>query len=292
MTDLVDTVPSSSPVQYRTGSRRAAFRLFHNPLGLTSAVVVVVVILIAALASVISPYGPGDANFVALTQKPGTAGYLLGTDNLGRDILTRTFYGMQASLLVGVISVLVAIVIGVPLGLLAGSNRYLDAVISRLSDVTLAFPALIVALGLAAINGASLTNAAIAIGVSYVPVITRVVRVETLRIGALDFVTSARVQGAGKYRILSRYVLPNALSPLIVQTTMIIPTAILGEAGLSFLGLGLQPPMPSLGVMLAEAQQYFTVAPWAAVVPGLAILVMCLSFNVLGDALRDALDVH
>jgi peptide/nickel transport system permease protein len=291
MTDLVDIVPSA-PVEYRTGSRRAAFRLLRNPLGLTSAIVVVVVILIAALASVISPYGPGDANFLALTQRPFTAGYLLGTDNLGRDILTRTFYGMQASLLVGVISVLVAIVIGVPLGLLAGSNRYLDAVISRLSDVTLAFPALIVALGLAAINGASLANAAIAIGVSYVPVITRVVRVETLRIGALDFVTSARVQGAGKYRILSRYVLPNALSPLIVQVTMIIPTAILGEAGLSFLGLGLQPPMPSLGVMLAEAQQYFTVAPWAAVVPGLAILLMCLSFNVLGDALRDALDVH
>ena len=291
MTELVD-VEKSTSIQYRTGSKRAFYRLVHNPFGLSSAIVVVMIILIASLAAVISPYGPGDANFGALTQRPGTAGYLLGTDNLGRDMLTRTFWGMQASLLVGVISVLVAIIIGVPLGLLSGSNRHIDAVVSRLSDVTLAFPALIVALGLAAINGANLTNAAIAIGVSYIPVITRVVRVETLRISALDFVTSAKVQGAGQYRILSRYVLPNALSPLIVQVTMIIPTAILMEAGLSFLGLGLQPPMPSLGVMLAEAQQYFTVAPWAAVVPGLAILVMCLSFNILGDALRDALDVH
>lgn len=291
MTYLVD-LEKSTPTQYRTGSKRALYRLVHNPLGLTSAIAVATIILIATLAAVISPYGPGDANFAALTQRPGTAGYLLGTDNLGRDMLTRTFYGMQASLLVGVISVLVATVIGVPLGLLSGSNRFLDSVISRLSDVTLAFPALIVALGLAAINGASLANAAIAIGISYIPVVTRVVRVETLRIGALDFVTSARVQGAGQFRILSRYILPNALSPLIVQVTMIIPTAILGEAGLSFLGLGLQPPMPSLGVMLAEAQQYFTAAPWAAVVPGLAILVMCLAFNILGDALRDALDVH
>lgn len=291
MTELVE-VEKSTSIQYRTGSKRAFYRLFHNPLGLSSAIVVVIIVLIASLAAVISPYGPGDANFGALTQRPGTAGYLLGTDNLGRDMLTRTFWGMQASLLVGVISVLVAIVIGVPLGLLSGSNRYIDAVVSRLSDVTLAFPALIVALGLAAINGANLTNAAIAIGISYIPVITRVVRVETLRISALDFVTSAKVQGAGQYRILSRYVLPNALSPLIVQVTMIIPTAILMEAGLSFLGLGLQPPMPSLGVMLAEAQQYFTVAPWAAVVPGLAILLMCLSFNILGDALRDAHDVH
>jgi len=291
VTELVE-VEKSTSIQYRTGSKRAFYRLFHNPLGLSSAIVVVIIVLIASLAAVISPYGPGDANFGALTQRPGTAGYLLGTDNLGRDMLTRTFWGMQASLLVGVISVLVAIVIGVPLGLLSGSNRYIDAVVSRLSDVTLAFPALIVALGLAAINGANLTNAAIAIGISYIPVITRVVRVETLRISALDFVTSAKVQGAGQYRILSRYVLPNALSPLIVQVTMIIPTAILMEAGLSFLGLGLQPPMPSLGVMLAEAQQYFTVAPWAAVVPGLAILLMCLSFNILGDALRDAHDVH
>ncbi|WP_233205689.1 ABC transporter permease [Cryobacterium sp. Y82] len=291
MTELVE-VEKSTLIQYRTGSKRALYRLVHNPLGLSSAIVVVIIILIASLAAVISPYGPGDANFGALTQRPGTAGYLLGTDNLGRDMLTRTFWGMQASLLVGVISVLVAIAIGVPLGLLSGSNRYIDAVVSRLSDVTLAFPALIVALGLAAINGANLTNAAIAIGISYIPVITRVVRVETLRISALDFVTSAKVQGAGQHRILSRYVLPNALSPLIVQVTMIIPTAILMEAGLSFLGLGLQPPMPSLGVMLAEAQQYFTVAPWAAVVPGLAILLMCLSFNILGDALRDALDVY
>ncbi|MEB4613679.1 ABC transporter permease, partial [Leucobacter sp. M11] len=173
---------------------------------------------------------------------------------------------------------------------LAGYWRWLDAIVSRLTDVMLAFPFLIIAVGLAAINGASLGNAAVALGIAQIPTMIRVVRAETFRVKELDYVLNAQAMSAGPVRILGGHVLPNVVSAIIVQATVIIPVAVIGEAILSFLGLGIQPPDASLGIMLSDAQQYIFRAPSAAVFPGLAIMVICLAFNLFGDALRDAFD--
>lgn len=261
-----------------------------NRLGLTGGVMLAIVVLAAITAPLVAPHDPTETHFDLPFQVPFTVGFGLGTDDLGRDILSRTLYGVQVSLVVGALSVLVAVVVGTPLGLLAGYWRWLDAIISRLTDVALAFPFLIIAVGLAAISGPSLSNAVVAIGVSHVPAMIRIVRGETLRITSADFVTSARTLDAGGARIITQHVLPNCVSAIIVQATVIMPVAVIGEALLSFLGLGIQPPTPSLGIMLSDAQQYLGQAPWAAVVPGIAIAVICLGFNLFGDALRDALD--
>ena len=265
-------------------------RLVRAPLALTGMTVLMVAILAALLAPVIAPYPAAQTNFDAAFSPPGTPGFLLGTDSLGRDILSRILYGTRASLTVGVLSVLLGLVVGVPLGLAAGYFRALDAVISRLTDLVLAFPFLILAVGLAAIRGASLSNAALAIGIAQVPGIIRVTRSETLRLKGLDYVSAAVAEGASDPWIMGRHILPNAVSVLIVQATVAIPAAILGEAVLSFLGLGIQPPAPSLGTMLSEAQQYIARAPWTAIIPGVAIIVITLAFNLFGDGLRDALD--
>ncbi|GGL86101.1 glutathione ABC transporter permease GsiD [Curtobacterium citreum] len=261
-----------------------------NRLGMTGGIMLAVVVLAGVTAPLVAPYDPTTTHFDLPFQVPFTVGFGLGTDDLGRDILSRTLYGIQVSLVVGVLSVLLAVVVGTPLGLLAGYWRWLDAIISRLTDVALAFPFLIIAVGLAAISGPSLTNAVIAIGISHVPAMIRIVRGETLRITSADFVTSAKTLDAGGARIILQHVLPNCVSAIIVQATVIMPVAVIGEALLSFLGLGIQPPTPSLGIMLSDAQQYLGQAPWAAVVPGVAIAVVCLGFNLFGDALRDALD--
>jgi peptide/nickel transport system permease protein len=262
----------------------------HNPLGLTGGVLLLIVVLTGLLAPVIAPYGPAEVHFDAPFQAPGTVGYIMGTDDLGRDIFTRMVYGIRVSLQVGLLSVLLAVVIGTPLGLLAGYWRWLDGIISRLTDVTLAFPFLIIAVGLAAINGPSLANAAIALGIAQIPTMIRVVRGETLRVKETDFVLGARTMDASGLRIIFQHVLPNAISAIIVQATVIMPVAVIGEALLSFLGLGIQPPTPSLGIMLSDAQQYISRAPTAAIFPGLTIAAICLGFNLFGDALRDALD--
>ncbi|RDH97445.1 peptide/nickel transport system permease protein [Curtobacterium sp. AG1037] len=261
-----------------------------NRLGMAGGIMLAVVVLAGVTAPLVAPYDPTTTHFDLPFQVPFTVGFGLGTDDLGRDILSRTLYGIQVSLVVGVLSVLLAVVVGTPLGLLAGYWRWLDAIISRLTDVALAFPFLIIAVGLAAISGPSLTNAVVAIGISHVPAMIRIVRGETLRITSADFVTSAKTLDAGGARIILQHVLPNCVSAIIVQATVIMPVAVIGEALLSFLGLGIQPPTPSLGIMLSDAQQYLGQAPWAAVVPGVAIAVVCLGFNLFGDALRDALD--
>jgi peptide/nickel transport system permease protein len=279
------------PVAAGPGRRtRVLRRLRRNPLAIASLVVLVVAVLAAVLAPWLAPYAPTDTDFSHTLSPPGTPGHVLGTDDLGRDVLSRIMYGARASLEVGVLAVAVAMLVGVPLGLIGGYFRRADAFIGRLTDLMLAFPFLIMAVGLAAIRGASLGNAAIAIGVSQVPGVVRVVRSDTLRLKSLDFVAAAVVDGAGDAWVLARHVLPNATSAILVQATVAIPGAILGEAVLSFLGLGIQPPSPSLGTMLAAAQQFAARAPWAAVMPGLAIMLLALAFNVFGDALRDALD--
>ncbi|MFC4944559.1 ABC transporter permease [Pseudonocardia sp. GCM10023141] len=288
MTATVEiTTPPTDPAPRR---RQVLRRLRRSPLGVTGFVVLAIAVLAAVLAPLLAPYSPAQVHFNAQFQKPGTVGFLLGTDDLGRDILSRILFGLRASLEVGLLAVCVALLAGVPLGLAAGYFRTLDALISRFTDLLLAFPFLVLAVGLAAIRGASLGNAALAIGIAQIPAMIRVVRSETLRLKNLDFVAASVVDGASDGWVLGRHVLPNAISAVIVQATVAIPAAILGEAVLSFLGLGIQPPDPSLGTMLSDAQQYAAKAPWTAVVPGLAIMLVALAFNLFGDALRDALD--
>ncbi|GAB0101549.1 ABC transporter permease [Nocardia sp. JMUB6875] len=261
-----------------------------NPLGLVGATLLLIVIVIGVFAPLLAPYSPAEVHFPTPFQKPFTVGFVLGTDDLGRDVLSRVLYGTRASLEVGGLAMLCAVLIGVPLGLLAGFWRGLDAVLSRIADAVLAFPFVMLAVGLTAIYGAGLTQAAIALGVAQVPVMMRVVRAETLRLKETDFVLAARAMHVPSWRILAEHILPNSLAPIIVQATVIMPTAVLGEAILSFLGLGIHPPNPSLGIMLSDAQQYLSRTPWPGIFPGVMLLLICLGFNLFGDALRDALD--
>jgi peptide/nickel transport system permease protein len=274
----------------RSNSRRVVRRVLRNPLAITGLAVLAIAVVLAVFANWLAPHDPTQTQLGNAFAPPGTAGHLLGTDDLGRDVLSRIMFGLRASLHVGILAVAFSLVIGVPLGLIAGYFRAIDALISRLTDLVLAFPFLILAVGLAAIRGASLGNAAIAIGIAQIPGMIRIVRSETLRLKSLDFVSAAIVEGAGDAWVLGRHILPNAGSALIVQATVGIPAAILGEAVLSFLGLGIQPPAPSLGTMLSDAQQFASRAPWAAVMPGVAIMLLTLAFNIVGDSIRDALD--
>jgi peptide/nickel transport system permease protein len=290
----VDTTPVATTQQEPSheASRRVRVirRLRRNPLAVISFSVLVLALFVAVLAPWLAPYAPEQTDFANTFSPPGTAGHLLGSDDLGRDVLSRIILGSRASLEVGLLAVATAMLIGVPLGLASGYVQSCDSVISRFTDLLLAFPFLILAVGLAAIRGASLGNAAVAIGIAQIPGITRVVRSDTLRLKSLDFVAASVVDGAGDLWVLTRHILPNATSVILVQATVAIPSAILGEAVLSFLGLGIQPPAPSLGTMLATAQQFAARAPWAAVLPGVTIMVLALAFNVFGDSLRDALD--
>ncbi|MCQ9388460.1 ABC transporter permease [Brevibacterium sp. 50QC2O2] len=274
-----------------TKTKRSFLRkLLGNPLGSIGAVMVLIVVIVAVLAPLLAPHGFAQTNFSVPFQIPFTQGYPLGTDDLGRDIASRLFYGVRASLEVGILAVAMAVIIGTPLGLLSGYWPKADAVIARFTDVALAFPFLIIAVAFAAIAGASLQNAAMALGIAQIPTIVRVVRGETLRIKQMNFVSAAVATDASPLKIMFTHILPNCASAIIVQATVILPTAVIGEAMLSFLGLGIQPPDPSLGIMLSDAQQYIYRAPFAAVFPGLAIVFICLAFNLFGDALRDALD--
>lgn len=288
-TALTPATTTRAPAEAAQGPR-VMRRLQRNPLAVVSFTILAVAVVMAVLAPWIAPYAPEQTDFANTLAPPGTPGHLLGTDDLGRDVFSRIILGSRASLQVAVLAVFTALLVGVPLGLVAGYFRGADAVISRLTDLLLAFPFLILAVGFAAIRGASLGNAAVAIGIAQIPGVIRIVRSEALRLKSLDFVAAAVVDGANDLWVLRRHVLPNATSVVLVQATVAIPAAILGEAVLSFLGLGIQPPSPSLGTMLANAQQFAARAPWAAVLPGLAIMILALAFNVFGDSLRDALD--
>lgn len=273
--------------------RRLRRRFTRRPLAVVGLVGVVVVVSVALFAPVLAPYDPVQNNYSAVLRPPLSAGHLLGTDDLGRDILSRLIVGARASLSAGVFSTLIAMIVAVPIGMVSGYYRgWLDAVISRATDVLLSFPFLILAVGLAAILGPSLANATIALAVGQVPAFLRIARGETLGQREQDFVAAAIVNGSSDRSILRRHILPNSLSPLVIQGTVAIPGAIIGAAVLSFLGLGVQPPTPGWGTMLSEAQNYVSQAPWFAVLPGLAIAITTLSFNLFGDGLRDVLDVR
>jgi peptide/nickel transport system permease protein len=284
-------IPPVAVVNPRARRRRLLRKRFmRRPLAVTGLVVATCFILMAIFAPWLAPYSPSASDFNA-TLAPPSSEHWLGTDELVRDVLSRIIWGSRASIAAGVLATMLAMVIAVPLGVIAGYYRgWVDTVIARATDVLLAFPFLILAVGLAAILGPSLKNATIALGIGAAPGLIRVARGETLALREEDFVSAAVANGASDVRILARHVLPNMTSTLIVQATIAIPAAIIGEAVLSFLGLGVQPPTPSWGVMLADAQSYLSQAPRLAVYPGIAIFLCSLSFNLLGDGLRDAFD--
>lgn len=270
--------------------RRARRRLTARPLSVLGAIGAAIAVLVALLAPLIAPHDPATANFDVVLAPPLRAG-VLGTDQLGRDLLSRMFYGARSTLAAGVLSTLLGTVVAVPIGLVAGYyRRWADTVISRVTDLVLSFPFLLLAVGLAAIFGPSLTNAILALGIAQIPIVTRVVRAEVMAQRDLEYVQAETVNGTPTGVVLFRRILPNVLNPIVVQASVTIPTAIVGAAILSFLGLGVQPPTADWGNMLAEAQNYLTQAPWLGVFPGVAIFLTTLSFNLLGDGVRDALD--
>ncbi len=276
--------------QPRTPAGQAWARLRTRYSAMAGLAVVVLVIAVALLAPFIAPYDPTAQSYSTI-RKPPTGAHLFGTDEVGRDILARIIYGARASLAAGLVSVAIAIGIGVPLGLLAGYlGGLVDGLISRLTDAMLACPFLILAIALAAFLGPSLTNAMIAIGITATPIFIRLTRGQVLTVKSELYVEAARAVGIRGWRIAVEHVLPNVMPQLLVQASLTVATAIIAEASLSFLGLGQQPPAPSWGAMLNTAQRFLTNAPWMAIYPGLAIFVTVLSFNLLGDGLRDALD--
>ncbi len=271
-------------------ARRALRRLIKRKGAVIGLAVLSLFIVLAVFAPLISPYD-AIATSWSLVRKPPSALHWFGTDELGRDVLARVIYGARASLLAGLISVTLAMSIGVPLGLLAGyRGGFADALISRITDAMLACPFLILAIALAAFLGPSLGNAMIAIGVSATPVFIRLTRAQVMGVKVEDYVEAARSIGNPPWRIALVHILPNILPALLVQATLSIAAAIIAEAALSFLGLGQQPPAPSWGSMLNAAQRFLTNAPWMAIWPGLAIFLVVLSLNLVGDGLRDALD--
>ncbi|HEY6700903.1 MAG TPA: ABC transporter permease [Pseudolabrys sp.] len=273
-----------------TPLRRAMRRLLRRKSAVFGLAVVAFFVALAVFAPLLSPYDP-IAQSWTLVRHPPSLSHWFGTDDLGRDILVRVIYGTRASLLAGVISVGIALSIGVPLGLAAGYlGGFLDALIGRMTDAMLACPFLILAIALAAFLGPSLGNAMIAIGVTATPIFVRLTRGQVLAVKMEDYVEAARAVGNPRWRIVFVHILPNIMPALLVQATLSIAAAIIAEAALSFLGLGQQPPEPSWGSMLNSAQRFLINAPWMAVWPGLAIFLTVLSFNLVGDGLRDALD--
>jgi len=271
-------------------ARRALRRLKRRKGALFGLAVIALFVAIALFAPLISPYDPAAQSWSAVRKAP-SALHWFGTDDVGRDILARIIFGARASLLAGVVSVGIALSIGVPLGLIAGYvGGWVDVLLSRITDAMLAVPFLILAIALAAFLGPSLTNAMIAIGVTTTPIFVRLTRGQVMTVKVEDYVEAARAIGNPRWRIALFHILPNILPALLVQATLSIAAAIIAEAALSFLGLGQQPPAPSWGSMLNSAQRFLSNAPWMAVWPGLAIFLTVLSFNLLGDGLRDALD--
>lgn len=271
----------------RVGSLRL---LLRNPVTAVSATVLVVVLVVAVGATWIAPYGINDVDVPNALRGP-SGGHWFGTDELGRDVLSRVLVAIQASMQVAVVSVLFAVLVGVTVGVVAGyRGGWLDTVFMRVVDVMFAFPVLLLALAIVAVLGPGVTTTMLAIGVVYTPIFARVARASTLGVRVEPFVQVSRTMGTGHRYILVRHVLPNIAGPLIVQTSLSLAFAILSEAALSFLGLGIQPPEPSLGRMIFDSQGFVTLAWWMAVFPGAAIFVIVLAFNLVGDGLRDVLD--
>jgi len=278
------------PAEAPTRSRRTWRRALRRPPAVAGAVVVILFAAMAVGAPWLATGDPIRTNWGQIRKAP-TLAHIFGTDDLGRDVYSRVVWGARTSMQAGVLSILLAICVGVPVGLVAGYyRRTVDQVIMRLTDAWLSFPFLILAIGLVTILGPSLTNATVAIGMAATPTYIRLTRGLVLGTAEEDYVQSARALGGGDIRMMLRHILPNIFSALLVQATVSIPAAIIAEAILSFLGLGVQPPTPSWGTMLNTAQQFLETAPWMSWWPGLAICSLALSFNLAGDGLRDFLD--
>lgn len=284
------TIAPTLPAPVPRSRNRAWAKFRRNRAAFAGLIIVLFFALLAAFAPLLPIADPYATSWTAIRQAPSAA-HWMGTDDLGRDIVSRMIWGAQASLMAGVISVTIAVCIGVPIGLVAGYfGSWTDMVISRFTDALLAMPFLIMAIALAAFLGPSLTNAMIAIGLSATPIFIRLTRGQVLAVRTEDYIEGARSVGLGHIDIMKRYILPNILPPIIVQATLTIATAILAEASLSFLGLGQQAPYPSWGSMLNVAKNFLSQAPWMAMWPGAAIFLIVIGFNLLGDGLRDALD--
>ncbi|MGY9013071.1 MAG: ABC transporter permease [Rhodobacterales bacterium] len=278
--DAVAAKPQSRFRKKLTSSRPAFF----------GGILVLFFVVVALLAPILPIADPIATDWLAV-RKPPTSAHPFGTDEIGRDMLSRMIWGARASLLAGVISVAIAVLLGVPFGVLAGYCRGLtDNVISRFTEALLAVPFLILAIALAAFMGPSLRNVMIAIGLSAMPLFIRIARGQTMAVMTEDYIESARAIGIGHGAMVWRYILPNIFPPILIQATLTIATAIIAEASLSFLGLGQQPPAPSWGSMLNTAKNFLEQAPWMALYPGASIFLVVLGFNLLGDGLRDALD--
>ncbi len=270
--------------------RRAFVRLAHRRVAMAGFVVVVFFVAMAVFAPWLAPYDPLATSWTAIRKAPSAA-HWFGTDELGRDVLARVIYGTRASLLAGLVSVSIALGLGVPIGLLAGyAGRWPDALISRITDAMLATPFLILAIALAAFLGPSLTNAMIAIGISATPIFIRLTRAQVLAVKVEDYVEAARALGNPPLRIALRHILPNIVSPIIVKMSLDVGFAVLTVASLGFVGIGVKPPTPEWGQMLSTARGYLPDFWWTAIFPGAAIFLAVLSFNLLGDGLRDVLD--
>jgi peptide/nickel transport system permease protein len=271
-------------------ANRTWLKLRANKSALVGVTLVTFFVAMALLPPVLPIADPIGTDWGAIRKPPSAAAWM-GTDEIGRDVLSRMVWGARASLLAGVVSVLIAVAIGVPFGLISGYfGGWTDSIISRITDALLAMPFLIMAIALAAFLGPSLTNAMIAIGLSAVPIFIRLTRGQVLAVKTEDYVEGARAIGLGHIPIMTRYILPNVFPPILVQATLTIATAIIAEASLSFLGLGQQPPSPSWGSMLNTAKNFLSQAPWMAIWPGAGIFLVVIGFNLMGDGLRDALD--
>jgi peptide/nickel transport system permease protein len=285
----ITTATAAAPANAKSW-RRAVRRLVKRRGAMVGAVVVLFFVLVAVAAPLIAPYDPVATSWSAV-RKPPSPEHWLGTDEIGRDVLSRVIFGARTSLLAGVVSVCISLACGVPIGLVSGYvGGFVDGLLMRITDALLACPFLILAIALAAFLGPSLTNAMIAIGVSAMPAFIRLTRAQVLNAKVEDYVEAARALGNPHRRIVLRHILPNILAPIMVQATLAIAAAIIAEASLSFLGLGQQPPAPSWGSMLNAAKNFLEQAPWMAMWPGAAIFSVVLAFNLFGDGLRDALD--
>lgn len=263
-------------------------RFCRNPTALVSAIILLAIVLIAIFAPYIAPHDPAKSSLRAIL-KPPSAMYWFGSDDLGRDVASRLIYASRLSLVASVQAVAIALIIGMPLGLIAGYvGGWIDTIISRCNDALMSFPALILAVVIVGLMGPSLTNAMTAIGLVYAPRIMRVVRGSTLSVREEVYVRAARATGCSDARIIVRHVLPNVMGPLVVQATVLMGQALLAEAGLSFLGLGTQPPQASWGAMLGTAFPYMAQSPTPTIAAGVIISVTVLCFNLIGDGIRDS----
>jgi len=290
LTPKVDGI-AEAKMDKTTGPWLDAWRNFRkSKIAVVGMAIVLFFILVAFLAPWLAPEGINDQSPADRLQPPSSA-HWLGTDDFGRDILSRIIYGARISLSVGFLSVVLSVVVGSMLGIVAGYyGRWVDMIISRVFDIMLAFPSILLAIAIVAVLGPSLQNALIAIAIINVPNFGRLIRSKVLSIKEEEYISAAKAIGMKDARILFSHILPNSMAPVIVQGTLAVATAILEAAALGFLGLGAEPPMPEWGKMLADSKDYLQSAPWTMIFPGLSIMLTVLGFNLMGDGLRDALD--